>query len=770
MRACKCHTRGVLVAGSSEKNPGWLTSRRFLLLRRPSPTCMDALALSEDRAVPCLLEELRCRPHLVATAVRQPNGSGSSAWWARIATLVRSNQQEPCLAGAALLRASVLHADHSTFRQQREPWTNMLLPLLQSSGEPEVRLAAAGTLLQLLASSAPWPLERRELASCAPRVLTTVLTLITADDGPALRLLLQLAREAPHALRQHHLRLNEVLPAMVMGPSPSASRAAAAMLGLLPSCMSTGYPELWLRTVQGLAGSLQELLVPLLGSLTTRRALLYQLKGYALPASLHASRATERPLNLRCSELLSAVSGCVAALHYCCSPPVAPPSGAVAPLPVHMLCDLAFFILSEDGALPLPAPSAGSLPRGWLLVLLPELHRLALQLLLSVVAAAGRHALSQCASIVNVLNLCWRRSGPAGSLSMRCRKLRLATYTTASTLLHVFGASAAVACAEPLIAAACADLAADAAVPPPPVLSEQLQPHKRQRDADANSHAAAFSPPAPRVDDAIQLAAARALAALLHAGGALLPLRQVATVEAMVLRVAASGRALPAVLRAEVVGLAHALVASGQQVRAETLPCVLSLLHDVGACLAPLPHASAAARRGLHAIDTLLHPLGVQRWVQSPLLSMPVPTNGTAFAPSAPPMLPFHAPAPCASSTAFAASASFASSAAPSCAAAYAPASAFTPTPVALPAGSQAPELAAAAAPGPLANSGASAPALRAAPMAAPAAADVCSEARTLLHAPFGGGRGDDDENEDEEEDRDDSDPEIVLEGPDTCL
>ena len=60
-----------------------------------------------------------------------------------------------------------------------------------------------------------------------------------------------------------------------------------------------------------------------------------------------------------------------------------------------MLCDLAFFILREDGALPLPAPAADALPRGWLLVLLPELHRLALQLLLSLVRAAGRHALSQ---------------------------------------------------------------------------------------------------------------------------------------------------------------------------------------------------------------------------------------------------------------------------------------------------------------------------------------------------------------------------------------
>ena len=270
---------------------------------------VDAL-LADERAAPCLLDELRCRPHLVASAVRQPNGS----WWARIATLLRSNQREPCLAGAALLGASVLHADHSTFSQHRKTWTNMLLPLLQSSGAPEVRLAAAGTLLQLLASSAPWPLERRELASCVPRVLSTVLALITEDDGPALRLLLQLAREAPHALRQHHARLNEVLPALVMGPSPSASRAAAAMLGALPSCMSTGYPEVWLRTVQGLAGSLQELLVPLFGSVTTRRPLPYQLEGYALPASLAGSGASERPLNSRGSELLSAVGGCVAAL------------------------------------------------------------------------------------------------------------------------------------------------------------------------------------------------------------------------------------------------------------------------------------------------------------------------------------------------------------------------------------------------------------------------------------------------------------------------
>ena len=111
-------------------------------------------------------------------------------------------------------------------------------------------------------------------------------------------------------------------------------------------------------------------------------------------------------------------------------------------------------------------------------------------------------------------------------LPMRCRKLRLASYSAASTLLHVFGGSAALACAEPLIAAACADLSAEATAPPvpPPARSEQPQPHKRQRGADAPSDAAASSAaaalPAPRRDVAMQLAAARALAALLHAGAA----------------------------------------------------------------------------------------------------------------------------------------------------------------------------------------------------------------------------------------------------------
>ena len=76
---------------------------------------------------------------------------------------------------------------------------------------------------------------------------------------------------------------------------------------------------------------------------------------------------------------------------------------------------------------------------------------------------------------------------------MRCRKLRLASYSAASTLLHVFGGSAALACAEPLIAAACADLSAEATAPPvpPPARSEQPQPHKRHGLA---VHAAKLAP------------------------------------------------------------------------------------------------------------------------------------------------------------------------------------------------------------------------------------------------------------------------------------
>ena len=176
------------------------------------------------------------------------------------AALLRSEQRESRLAGAALLRERAQHIDHATFSQQRDAWTSSLLPLLQPSEEPVIRLSAAATLLQLLTSSAPWPLERRELNACVPRVLSALLSLPTDDGGggAGLQLVLQLAREAPHALRPQHARLTELLPAVVMGPCARASRAAAALLGALPSCVAEAqYADVWLRTVQALTGSLQ---------------------------------------------------------------------------------------------------------------------------------------------------------------------------------------------------------------------------------------------------------------------------------------------------------------------------------------------------------------------------------------------------------------------------------------------------------------------------------------------------------------------------------
>ena len=74
------------------------------------------------------------------------------------------------------------------------------------------------------------------------------------------------------------------------GAGPNVVRTAAALLGALPSCMGpAAYPEAWLRTVQSIASSLQQLLVPLLGSVTTRVALPYQLTGYALPGAVSQS-------------------------------------------------------------------------------------------------------------------------------------------------------------------------------------------------------------------------------------------------------------------------------------------------------------------------------------------------------------------------------------------------------------------------------------------------------------------------------------------------
>ena len=92
--------------------------------------------------------------------------------------MVRSGRQDTRLAGVALLRESAGRIDHASFSQQREAWATMLLPMLQASEDAALRLSAAATLLRLLAVSAPWPLERRELASCAPRLMSTLLALL----------------------------------------------------------------------------------------------------------------------------------------------------------------------------------------------------------------------------------------------------------------------------------------------------------------------------------------------------------------------------------------------------------------------------------------------------------------------------------------------------------------------------------------------------------------------------------------------------------------
>ena len=130
-----------------------------------------------------VIDDLSSRPDLLVQAASSGGKTGGaspalSAWWARIAAMVRSGRHDSRLAGVALLRESAGRIDHASFSQQREAWSTMLLPMLHASEDAALRLSAAATLLRLLAVSAPWPLERRELASCAPRLMSTLLALL----------------------------------------------------------------------------------------------------------------------------------------------------------------------------------------------------------------------------------------------------------------------------------------------------------------------------------------------------------------------------------------------------------------------------------------------------------------------------------------------------------------------------------------------------------------------------------------------------------------
>ena len=374
--------------------------------------------------LPSALSVLRRRT-LIASADR----TALDAWSSRLLAALRGPVPEARCAAAALLGETVRQCAEPDFSRHREVWTAALLHLLQPVGEgaaseaavaaaTSVRLAAAETLAQMATTVAAWPAERREFSGAISRLASALVSMLgaSATQQGSLLVLSRLLRAAPHSLRAHREKLGELLPAVVLDASASSARGAAALLGALPSCLPAATTEeAWLVTVQRLVGTMHSALGLVLGSVSSRPPVRYALPAYALPADTQqlvaappsagsaaataagsggGSGAAAAAALRRRTALVQVVTRCALALHCCLCPPTPPSDAAAAlPVPIDLLLMTATHVLGVDGTLPLRTPSADALPPADVLLVLPDAHIAAMQLLHSTLSCAKRHCL-----------------------------------------------------------------------------------------------------------------------------------------------------------------------------------------------------------------------------------------------------------------------------------------------------------------------------------------------------------------------------------------
>ena len=447
----------------------------------------------------------------------------------------------------------------------------------------------------------------------------------------AIAALSRLSAAAPHCLRAHRENLEELLAGIVLEAPAAAARGAALLFSQLPGCLPpAGVEDAWLAIVKRVAGTLQEVLLAILGSVTNRAALRYALPTYTLPQDTlppmpTGAGAPSASSHGRRAALVRCMRRCALAIHCClcpggsidgdmpaaagAAPPPAPEahdasSGQILPLPVDMLLQLALHVLSVDGALPQRSPADGALPHAELLVILPECHVAALQIAQSTTQAARRHALHHTSALVGVLRRSWQLSGTSGPTHMRCAVLRAASLRFASTLLDVHGPCVVSLLGEPLAKACTHDMSLALHRPRvrwPMTRLRQRRGRLRSASGGQASKRQRTSAPAAATGDAswaaasplglaVQCAAASAAKALFAAGVELLPIAHVDALQGTLLALCAPNAATPPKLCELALAALHASITSGRTPRAHLLRALTSMQH------AATVHADPAVR------------------------------------------------------------------------------------------------------------------------------------------------------------------------------
>ncbi|KAL3676981.1 hypothetical protein R1sor_026929 [Riccia sorocarpa] len=524
------------------------------------------------------------RHHLLSeTPAAGPTGkSGESrksvvdTWVDHLLGLLCSTVAENRWAGLCLLGVTSQECSRQRFLESYSSWFQKLLVPLKSTDPVFIRAAACASLTDLLTrlgTLVEYAGVRRDGAALISKLAQPVLQILGDKDSSgiwneAIDLLASILRCFPACLRQQTNNLESLLVARLMdAESSSLSQKCALCLALLPK--AHGDATMWSSMIRRIL-------------IATNTELEYAFSGMEDVASAEDALATLLPLgqdppwplggpSVAANASAQAAKSYwqqlvprVSSLLQCCQYLLTNPYPVPVPVPVKSLLALAARMLRVDGsrvAVPSTMSAAvSSVHQVSLCSELPALHLSALDLLTALLCGVRSQLLSHSGEVVRLVSDYFRRCGSAAPV------LRVKLYDFTRHLFVAMGAGMASALAPAVVGSALSDLKGStsgmSAFSPKAARTPRMNNtgwtsgnaqwggqntnHRKRKepgggisnDQSNGTPEAANNLGEGAATAAVQIAALRALEALLTSGGALLPDRWRAEVDAVLASVA----------------------------------------------------------------------------------------------------------------------------------------------------------------------------------------------------------------------------------------
>ncbi|KAL2608984.1 hypothetical protein R1flu_027557 [Riccia fluitans] len=524
------------------------------------------------------------RHHLLSeTPSAGPTGkSGESrkgvvdGWVDHLLGLLCSTVAENRWAGLCLLGVTCQECSRQRFLESYSSWFQKLLLPLKSTDPVFIRAAACASLTDLLTrlgSLVEYAGVRRDGTALIGKLVQPVLQILGDKDSSgiwieAIDLLSSVLRCFPACLRQQTNNLESLLVARLMdGESSSLSQKCALCLALLPK--AHGDATIWSSMIRRILIAINTELEYAFSGMedvaSAKEALatllpLGQDPPWPLGGPSVAANASAQATKSFWQQLVPRVSS----LLQCCQYLLTNPYHVPVPVPVKSLLALATRILRVDGSrLAVPTTMSAAVSSVHQLSLcseLPALHLSALDLLTALLCGVRSQLLCHAGEIVRLVSDYFRRCGSAAPV------LRVKLYDFARHLFVAMGAGMASALAPAVVGSALSDLkgstAGTSVLSPKAARTPRMNNtawtpgnawvgqntnHRKRKEPGggiANDHHSNGTPEGANnlgegaATAAVQVAALRALEALLTSGGALLPDRWRAEVDAVLASVA----------------------------------------------------------------------------------------------------------------------------------------------------------------------------------------------------------------------------------------